>query len=275
MKNIFSVFYAKRLSALCLTLVLVACNTAPEREIESDAVSETKLMELAQKAESRNDIDAAIAFYRQANLGFPNAIGPVEALSRNYSLTGAHRNAAISYRRLAELVSPDRVSQTRIQEGRAWLKARNPTNAALAFQAAIDSDINAVPAMLGLGVAQELTGNNDRARISYQRALKIEPDNPATQNNLALSYIIGGQANEAVTRLEKLVETHPDKASYRQNLGMALIMDGKEARARTELSQISQGELLENNLVAFKRLPEMSPAQRAQFIFNSQLLGSK
>ena len=260
--------------ASILSLAVSGCNTPPSREKGESAVTEAKLMELGQKAESRGDTDTAIAFYRQANTGFPNAIGPVQALAEAYSRIGAHRNAALSFARLSELSSPENMAPTRVFEGRSWLKARNPAKAALAFETALHHDVTNTDAMIGLGVSQDIMGRNGQAKENYLRALELLPDNRSARNNLALSHMISGQPETAVTLLEKLMEDYPDQANYRHNLSMALVLAGQPGEARTVLERNIQGERLENDLAAFGKLRDMSAQERAQFIFNSQLLGS-
>ena len=266
-------FYKHFLFLAALAMSVSACNTVKPKEIDKTEISEVKLMELGQKAESRGDTDAAIAFYRQANVGFPNAIEPVRALAQTYYRIGAYRNAALSYARLGELASPEKMAAARLQEGRSWLKARNPGKAALAFETALTHDVTMYEAMSGLGVAQDLMGRGDDARKNYLRALEQSPENRQARNNLALSHLFSDQLDQALPLLRQLVEDHPNQENYRLNLAMALYLSGDQDGSRRELGHVAQGELLENNIAAFAKLPEMTAKQRAQFIFNSQLLG--
>ena len=78
-----------------------------------------------------------------------------------------------------------------------------------------------------LGVAYDKKGLADRAKDSYERAVKAEPDDPQTLNNLGFSLYQNGNYRAAVDRLKRAVKMAPTDERILNNLGLALCRLGK------------------------------------------------
>lgn len=104
-----------------------------------------------------------------------------------------------------------------------------------------------------LGVAYSQKGLQDRAKESYERAVKTDPDDAQTLNNLGFSLYQNGNYRAAVDRLKRAVKLAPHDERILNNLGLALCRLGKYedaykhfARATGELSgHLNMARMLE------------------------------
>jgi tetratricopeptide (TPR) repeat protein len=78
-----------------------------------------------------------------------------------------------------------------------------------------------------LGVAYSQKGLQDRAKESYERAVKADPDDAQTLNNLGFSLYQNGNYRAAVDRLKRAVKLAPHDERILNNLGLALCRLGK------------------------------------------------
>lgn len=78
-----------------------------------------------------------------------------------------------------------------------------------------------------LGVAYSQKGLQDRAKYSYERAVKADPDDAQTLNNLGFSLYQNGNYRAAVDRLKRAVKLAPHDERILNNLGLALCRLGK------------------------------------------------
>jgi len=77
-----------------------------------------------------------------------------------------------------------------------------------------------------LGVAYDKKGFNDRARDSFERAVKMEED-ADTLNNLGFSLYQNGNYRAAVDRLKRAAKLAPQDERILNNLGLAYCRLGK------------------------------------------------
>ena len=78
-----------------------------------------------------------------------------------------------------------------------------------------------------LGVALDRKGLSDRAKESYERAVKVEPEDAQTLNNLGFSLYQSGNYRAAVDRLKRAAKLEPTDERILNNLGLALCRLGK------------------------------------------------
>ncbi len=78
-----------------------------------------------------------------------------------------------------------------------------------------------------LGVAYDKKGFADRAKESYQKAVKVQPEDPETLNNLGFSLYQSGNYRAAVDRLKRAAKIAPTDERILNNLGLALCRLGK------------------------------------------------
>jgi Flp pilus assembly protein TadD len=61
----------------------------------------------------------------------------------------------------------------------------------------------------------------DEAVASFQRALKIKPDDVSARNNLGMAFLKKGMVDEAAVQFQKALARQPDFALARTNLDKA------------------------------------------------------
>lgn len=82
-----------------------------------------------------------------------------------------------------------------------------------------------------LGVAYDQLDRPADARVAWDAALKLSPDNPAILSNLALSLAATGDAVRAEQLLRKAAASPAATVKTRQNLALVLGLQGKTAEA--------------------------------------------
>jgi Flp pilus assembly protein TadD len=82
-----------------------------------------------------------------------------------------------------------------------------------------------------LGVAYEAVERSAEARIAWEQALKLSPENPAVLANLALSWASAGDLPRAEGLLRRAAARPEAGAQVRQNLALVLGLQGKTAEA--------------------------------------------
>jgi Flp pilus assembly protein TadD len=123
-----------------------------------------------------------------------------------------------------------------------------------------------------LAFLYQIGNQRDQAKAEAWRALKLQPENPASMNNLAWAladtgdslsealklarqatakapnvpyfadtlayvYLKKDQNDEAMAILEKLVRQYPNNADFAYHAGMAWYQMGQPAKAKTELAR--------------------------------------
>jgi len=100
-----------------------------------------------------------------------------------------------------------------------------------------------------LGVAYAQKGLQDRAKESYERAVKAEPEDAQTLNNLGFSLYQNGNYRAAIDRLKRAVKLAPRDERILNNLGLALCRIGKFEEAYKNFARAG-GELTGNLNIA-------------------------
>ena len=89
------------------------------------------------------------------------------------------------------------------------------------------------------GVALDKVGKHRQARVQYDRALAISPDNARVLNNKGLSFALSGQPRLAEDALRTAAAMPGGSARVRQNLALVLGLSGRteeaEMLARSDL----------------------------------------
>jgi tetratricopeptide (TPR) repeat protein len=74
---------------------------------------------------------------------------------------------------------------------------------------------------LNLGVAYRQSGNNDAAIATYQRALKVRPNDPQLLNNLGVALRKARRYDEAIKAHERAVDVDPYDPRSARDLAIA------------------------------------------------------
>jgi Tfp pilus assembly protein PilF len=113
-----------------------------------------------------------------------------------------------------------------LEAGREYLLQGNYNDAISEFSMATSLDPKLTEAHNLLGVAYDKKGFNDRARESFERAVKMDED-ADTLNNLGFSLYQNGNYRAAVDRLKRAAKLAPQDERILNNLGLAYCRLGK------------------------------------------------
>lgn len=113
-----------------------------------------------------------------------------------------------------------------LEAGREYLVQGNYNEAISELSIATSLDPKLTEAHNLLGVAYDKKGFNDRARDSFERAVKMNED-ADTLNNLGFSLYQNGNYRAAVDRLKRAAKLAPQDERILNNLGLAYCRLGK------------------------------------------------
>ena len=118
-----------------------------------------------------------------------------------------------------------------IHYGRELLDQGLEKQAAFAFeQAARGSPNSSILYRLGSLLAR--TGQRDKARDAYERAVALQPDLAEASNDLGALLAESGELQAAIVRFRSALAAAPEYPDALNNLGYALLLTGREAEAR-------------------------------------------
>ncbi len=114
-----------------------------------------------------------------------------------------------------------------LDAGREYLLSGRLNEAISELSTAASLDPKMTEAHKLLGVAYDQKGLPQRAKDSYERAVKTEPGDPETLNNLGFSLYQNGNYRAAIDRLKRAAKLAPTDERILNNLGLALCRVGK------------------------------------------------
>src|SRR5690349_11270908 len=123
-------------------------------------------------------------------------------------------------------LTPASSAREHLEAGREYLLAGNYNDAISALSLAVSLDPKLTEAHNLLGVAYDKKGFADRAKESFERAVKLEED-AETLNNLGFSLYQSGNYRAAVDRLKRAAKLAPTDERILNNLGLAYCRLGK------------------------------------------------
>src|SRR5215213_3067680 len=117
-------------------------------------------------------------------------------------------------------------AQEHLEAGRAYLLEERYNEAISELSLAASLNPKLTEAHNLLGVAYDKKGFGDRAKESFERAVKMEED-ADTLNNLGFSFYQNGNYRAAVDRLKRAAKLAPTDERILNNLGLAYCRLGK------------------------------------------------
>ena len=113
-----------------------------------------------------------------------------------------------------------------LEAGREYLMEGRYSEAVSELSTAVSLDPKLTEAHNLLGVAYDKKGFGDRAKESFERAVKLEED-ADTLNNLGFSLYQNGNYRAAIDRLKRAAKLAPNDERILNNLGLAYCRLGK------------------------------------------------
>jgi Tfp pilus assembly protein PilF len=158
--------------------------------------------------------------------------------AENFESVGVSRVDDNRYPAVKNL-DPSASAKEHLEQGRALLLSGRLNQAITELSTAASLDPKLTEAHNLLGVAFDQKGLTDRARDSYERAVKNEPEDAQTLNNLGFSLYQSGNYRAAVDRLKRAAKLSPMDDRILNNLGLALCRLGKFDEAYKNFARAS------------------------------------
>jgi tetratricopeptide (TPR) repeat protein len=100
-------------------------------------------------------------------------------------------------------------------------------------------------------------GEETEARKRWEKAVELDPTNPAGFNNLANSYGQTGPVAKAFELYSKAIDLNPKQSIYYHNLGSVILLHRKEA---AEHYRIAEQQVLRHALELYRLAEKFDPA---------------
>ena len=161
----------------------------------------------------------------------------------------------------ARKISTSGSAKVQLEAGRASLLdgRLNEAISQLSTATSLDPRLGEAHNLLGVAYAQK--GLQERAKDSYERAVKAEPEDAQTLNNLGFSLYQNGHYRAAIDRLKRAVKLAPRDERILNNLGLALCRVGKFEEAYKNFARA--GGELKGNLNIAKMLERFGREEEA------------
>ncbi|MEN1729381.1 MAG: sulfotransferase, partial [Pseudomonadota bacterium] len=195
-------------------------------------------------------IDQALAAFRELVKAHPDFPEAWAALAHALRFSGREEAACQAYERALAL-SPG-LHQARMNLGVTWLNLDRAEQAQVCFEQLLDRNSDDVEAMVYLGLALRLSGQNAMARRRLTRALRLAPGHPDAHRYLAGLYNQAGEVNEALSHLRQAMAARPDDPDLMAELAdiHELSSDMAEAQAAVDRGLALAPEHPQLNLMA-------------------------
>jgi Tfp pilus assembly protein PilF len=234
-----------RSNALCAALLVLAVAGACQTITPTDVSMADSHRDLAEVKAAKGETELAIKEYQIAI-----KMNPDDAES-HYGIAEAYRRKAMlsdTERELREAlrIDPDH-HEARLSLGVTYLQMERWNDAAAEFERLANDPTFVRPtrALVNLGWAHYKSGDLERAKSDFERALKADPANYVAQLDLGIVYYDQGELVESVTHFEECVKIiserpvkvfGPTEAEARYRMAQAYVRLGKRDKAVDSLS---------------------------------------
>ncbi len=234
-----------RSNALCAALFALGIASACTTVTPVDVSKANSHRDLAEVKLAKGESERAIKEYQIAIKLNPNdaesRFGIAEAYRRKNLLPDSERELREALR-----IDPSH-HEARLALGVTFLQMERWNDAAAEFQRLADDPTFVRPtrALVNLGWAHYKSGDLERAKSDFERALRADPTNYVAQLDLGIVYYEQGELVEAVTRFEECVKIlserpvkvfGPVEAEARYRMAQAYVRLGKRDKAVDSLS---------------------------------------
>jgi len=177
----------------------------------------------------REDALTQMAFWAGETQTFPNDLEAAQRFAEALRRGGrADRAAQVAAESLARFPNDTALLTTL---GFAAIAAGHPQDALRPLATVAQGDQRNWRVRSALGAALDQLGRFQEARMAYQEALALQPDNARVLTNLGVSHILAGEPAAAEPILRQAVELPGAPPEARQNLAIALALTGRFAEA--------------------------------------------
>ena len=158
--------------------------------------------------------------------------------------------------------------------GTAYLVLGNVDSAAAAFENALRLDPRHAPSLLSLSDVSDLNGDGARALAHAERALALQPADPAARRRVAMLYVRDDRTADALPLLEASASADPLDAEALYMLGQAYRRLGRTAESERTLARHAAASGVLDQVAQLEDRIDANPADEAARVRLATLLGA-
>jgi len=259
----FVVALTAAIAAACTPLELFepgAANVAANQPGEPNATAD--LVARARGARANGELETAVRLYRAAMTAAREDQALRVELGETLTDAGDYEQAYEAINQSLQQSTGAVREAGYVALGRLFFKLRRPTESAAFFEKALVENPRNLRALIGRGVALDLTGKFDQAQTAYLAALELSPGDTRAQNNLALSYAFAGNFARAVEIMHPMATAPTATPRLRQNLALIYGLMGNSELAASISRRDLDEATIQSNLRFYELLRRMpNPAE--------------
>ncbi len=218
------------------------------------------LVKVGEGFERAGNYPAAQALYQQALAASPDLMAAKVAVARILAPMG---RADESLKLLQMLVVENpKATEARSALVDAYIANADYTNALQTFEPLITSSSSA-EVYDTAGRLAYISGATDSARIFFDKALKLEPENPSVLQHLALSYALDGSFESAVALIQKAMDRPSAQLPAQRSLAIIYALSGQTDAALHIARSAMPLEEANNMRPFYQLLPRLDKEQKA------------
>lgn len=227
-----------------------------------EAGSTAELAARARAARANGELEIAVRLYRAALTAGGGDPGLKVELGETLADAGDYEQSYEAINESLQVSSGEAREAGYVALGRLFLKLRRPTESAAFFDKALAENPRNLRALIGRGVALDLSGQFDQAQGAYRAALVLAPGDLRAQNNLALSYAFAGNFTQAVEIMHPMATAPTATPRLRQNLALIYGLMGNSELAASISRRDLDEATIQSNLRFYELLRRMpNPAE--------------
>lgn len=224
--------------------------------------STAELTTRARAARSNGELEVAVRLYRAALTGAKDDKALRIELGETLTDAGDYEQSYEAINGALQDATAEVREAGYVALGRLFFKLRRPTESASFFEKALEENPGNLRALIGRGVALDLTGRFEQAQSAYLAALNLAPGDTRAQNNLALSYAFAGNFARAVEIMHPMATAPSATPRLRQNLALIYGLMGNGELAASISRRDLDETTVQSNLRFYELLRRMpNPAE--------------
>lgn len=219
-------------------------------------------MSLARRAATSGDHAEALARFLRVLAARPRDLEALTGAGRAALMIG-DSNGALNFYARAEEIAPAN-GRVKAGLGMTMNQLLQPRHALRFFNEAVQLGVPPQEIAIERGLAFDLRGDNRRARLDYEMALRFTPGDPEATRRLAASLAMGGDTPGALATLDQLLRRH-DNAAWRMR-AFILAINGDLRGAQDSAASVLARRQVDTLVPFLQKLSRLKPAQQAAAI---------
>lgn len=278
MNKILSIRIAIFFSA---SLLVSACGAGPEKRVNTDekpfsararntlaTENPEGLLRVGQGFERSGNLQGALNIYGQTMAAAPDLIEAQVGYARVMGALGAHDRSISMLTGLLEIYPNNQL--VRITLANANIRAGQFKFATLLLEPILEVK-TASPDLLDLGgrLAQ-VSGQTEKARKLFGRALDLLPNEPKFLRHMALSFALEGDYPAAVAMIQKSMDKSTGLISGKKDLALVYALSGQFSSAMQLARGAMSSEEVNTRRFVYRNIANWPPEHQAMAVLFDQ-----